>query len=671
MKRFAIILPLLLVCSILCHSQTYTLEDLIVDVIDIDEYDEAQIDELHEKLAELEANPLNINTAEYEDFALIPLLTIDQISDIMYYRDKYGYLRTMEELSLIRSISRPMRLLLSRIFVADKPASKPWYRRPALDSLLHHGHGSVLATGSIPLYDRAGNSDYLGDKYKYSLKVKGHFGDYIKYGITGSKDDGEPFLSHGNRYGFDNYSFFLNINKVGRLESLVIGRYRMKMGEGLILNNGFSLGKQYMLTATGSTGTKLSGHSSRSDSHYLQGAAATFSLSHTNDWRVSLFYSYRYLDATLNNDGSARTLITSGYHRKQSEMDKRNNTVEMMTGAHVGWKSGGWHAGVSGVYTWYDRTLTPATALYRRYAPQGNSFWNASVDYGYLSHRLTLSGETATGGCGDIATLNMLSYRFPNSLRLTAVQRYYSYKYYALLAQSFSDGGYVQNESGIYLVADVPVAKNLKLNIYTDYAYFPWARYRVSASSYSWDNAMTLIYNRNTWNLQGRYRFRVRQRDLSGSSSDDKTQASHYEHTARLTFNREIGNWNLRTQGDWHSISYNGTQSTGYAIGETVSAKLFRMLTASLSVGYFHTNDYDSRIYLYEKGLTESFGISAFYGRGIRIAGILRADLGKQWMLAAKFGVTNYFDRDQISSSDRLIPQSYKPDVDVQVRYKF
>lgn len=667
-RRLFIILLCVIACSTLSHAQSYTLEDLIIEVIDVDEYDEDQITELYERLSELEANPKNINTAEYDDFAVIPLLNIDQISDIMYYRDKYGYLRTMEELSLIRSIDRPMRLLLSRLFFAAQPPVKPWYKGESFDSLMHHGHGSALVSAGIPLYERAGNADYLGDKYKYSVKVKGHFADYIKFGITGSKDDGEPFLRNGNRQGFDSYSFYLTLNRIGIVKTLVLGRFNVKFGEGIILNNGFSLGKQYMLSSTGTASTAISGHGSRSDSHYLQGAATTiapFRNGFFKNVELSAFLSYRYLDATLSSDGSVRTIITSGYHRKDTEMGKHNNTSEMMTGGRISWKHNGWHAGVSGVYTNYNRILTPANSLYKRYAPHGDAFWNASADYGYLSHRFAFSGETATGDCGSIATLNTLAVRLPHNVKLTAVQRYYAYQYYAMLASAFSDGGYVQNESGIYIGVSLPLASHLSLSCYTDYAYFPWARYRTSSSSYSWDNSATLTYSRNTWNVQGRYRIRKRQIDA------EDMLVTRTEHTARLVYNKEIGNWTLRTQGDWHSIVSPIGDTNGHAISQTVTAKLWKIISASLTMAYFNTKDYDSRIYIYERGLVESYGMSSFYGRGIRSSGILRADIGKKWMLAAKFGVTNYFDRTTISSSDRMIPQSYKPDVDVQLRYKF
>lgn len=267
-------------------------QDLLPEVINIDDYDEVELQEVYEHLYDLDASPLNINDATYEDMVEIPGMTIDMISDIMLYRDKYGAMRTMEELALIPSIDRTMRFFLACIFVAKPSESDPynrnsvrsreWWRGERLDSLLRHGRGTVLATTQIPLYERKGDEGkYLGDKYKYSIKLKGNFSEYIKYGLVATKDAGEPIFTRGNSQGFDYYSYYVNINKVYRLKTLMLGCYRMKMAHGLVLNNGFSLGKQSLTTSAGVPQTTISGHVSRSDGNYLQGAAATIDLSRT------------------------------------------------------------------------------------------------------------------------------------------------------------------------------------------------------------------------------------------------------------------------------------------------------------------------------------------------------------------------------------------------------
>jgi hypothetical protein len=91
--------------------------------------------------------------------------------------------------------------------------------------------------------------------------------------------------------------------------------------------------------------------------------------------------------------------------------------------------------------------------LYKRFAPEGDAFWNVSIDYGYISHRWTIGGETATGDCGAVATLNAASYLVSDHFSLTAVQRFYSARYYSLFSNSFAEGSSVQDENGVYVGA--------------------------------------------------------------------------------------------------------------------------------------------------------------------------------------------------------------------------
>ena len=96
-----------------------------------------------------------------------------------------------------------------------------------------------------------------------------------------------------------------------------------------------------------------------------------------------------------------------------------------------------------------------------------------------------------------------------------------------------------------------------------------------------------------------------------------------------------------------------------------------RRLRLSGGLGYFHTNSYDSRVYLYESGPLYNYGFSQFSGEGIRYWLMARAEINKRLILTAKFGTTNYFDRSVIGSSYQQIDGSSQSDLDLQFRYKF
>lgn len=41
--------------------------------------------------------------------------------------------------------------------------------------------------------------------------------------------------------GYDFYSFYLVLKKMGCIKTLALGRYRLRFGMGLVMNNNFSL----------------------------------------------------------------------------------------------------------------------------------------------------------------------------------------------------------------------------------------------------------------------------------------------------------------------------------------------------------------------------------------------------------------------------------------------
>ena len=149
------------------------------------------------------------------------------------------------------------------------------------------------------------------------------------------------------------------------MESLIVGRYSVSAGMGLVMNNSFSLGKTAMLQDFGRQRNALRPFTSASESGYLQGVAATIRLS--DNLRLTPFLSYRKTDATLNEDGTVSSLIYTGYHRSQSEINKQNNTSISVGGANAQWTHGDLSLGATAIYTHLSRPLNPnKSAVYKQ-----------------------------------------------------------------------------------------------------------------------------------------------------------------------------------------------------------------------------------------------------------------------------------------------------------------
>ena len=616
-------------------------------------------EQTYDLLCELEQHPMDINQATRGQLEELPFLSAQQIEGIVEYLWRYGRMESLSELAMVRELDYAQRRLLSFFVCVGEEKPDPL---PTLKDIAHYGQNELMASARVPYYNRKGDTEgYLGPKYRHWLRWQFTYGDLVKLGFVGSQDAGEPFFANRNRWGYDYYSFYFQLRNLRRLESLVVGNYRVSMGMGLVMNNGFSLGKMAMLQNLGRSSYTLRAHSSRSAGS-LFGAAATIDMG--QHLKLTAFASYSPADATLNKDGTVASILDTDYHRTETEMSKKHNLHLLKTGGSLRYNAHGYHLGINALYTHLDRTLRPNTAtLYRQYYPQGSDFLNLSLDYGYASPKVALSGETATDRKGHLATVNTASLRVTDALSLMVLQRFYSYAYSSLDAQSYSDGGSVRNESGIYLGLTWHPSQALRLSAYTDYAYFAWAKYQVSQSSYSWDNLLQATWQKRRWTLTGRYRLRLRQRD----DETKKHLVNRWEHRGRLSADYTAATGlggRMQIDGGWTTGEWGGMVSGTLAYTR-------RWLRLNGGFGYFHTDSYNSRVYLYEQGPLYTYSSQTFYGEGIRYWLMARASIGKRLTLTAKVGISDYFDRTAIGSSYQQVDASSLSDLDLQVRWKF
>ena len=91
-------------------------------------------------------------------------------------------------------------------------------------------------------------------------------------------------------------------------------------------------------------------------------------------------------------------------------------------------------------------------------------------------------------------------------------------------------------------------------------------------------------------------------------------------------------------------------RSFGYMATESVTCNALSWLAFTVTAGYFHTDDFASRLYVYERGPLYSFSFPAYYGRGLHGSLFARTDLSRRLMLILRTSFTHYFDRDHISS---------------------
>lgn len=660
-----------------------------------DEGDGAMRD-AYDNIVQLRQQPIDINRADIDELLRIPGIDLNTVNSILEYRSRYGSLKSIDELNMVPGIDDRTLDYLSSVTYVDRTDTVAWYSAAGMKSALRNMRHNVLLTGSIPTYYRAGDrgattagamqlnryaNTYLGDPTKHSFRYSLSLGNNLQVNLTGSKTAGEPFFCRGNGMGYDYYSYNVSMRNLGVFRNVILGQFRAQFGMGLVINNNFTLGKQAMLASIGRLANNITPHSSTSDSKYLQGVAATAEL---GPFTVTAFYSYRYIDATLNADGSISSILTDGYHRTVREMEKKNDASQSTAGVHL--KYGGqtvagldWAVGASFLHTSLSRDINPvysnedtvsASRLYRLYYPTGKEFWNTGVDYRIRWSSLAFTGETALCEHGSVATINTLMWNAARQLTLTALQRYYAYDYHSLYGTAISEGGKVQNESAAMLGLRWSVG-NVVVDAYSDFAYFRWPRYRVSASSHAWDNCIAATLNLKRWSISARYRLRTRQQDRNVEGVDGKKYkqlADRTSHRVRLAALMDGNRWTARSQMEW---CMTGEHDSGVLLGQSLGYRPGRSLGIYASAAYFNTDNYDTRLYAYERGMLYTFNNYSYYGEGFRCSILLRAEVSRWLMAQVKVGHTKYFDRSTIGTAERCIFASHQTDIDLQLRFRF
>ena len=675
-RRILFLLFLLVFALSVAKAQTW--QQVYEEMMDVGETDDdagqALLDS-YELLEHLAGEPLDLNQATRDDLEQLPFLSAQQVMDIQEYLYRYGPMRSLGELRMIRSLDyQQIKLLPYFVFVNNNEEDTP---RTSYPSPIIPKH-TLSATLRVPFYRREGDRNgYLGYPYRHTLRYELTAGKRWRVGLVGAQDAGEPFFANDNRWGYDVYSYYGQLKNAGRLENLVVGKYRMSVGTGLVLGQSFQLGKLAMLQSSGRSVSTLRPHTSRSVADFLQGAAATLTLLRGNEHRADMpelsltaFASYRKVDATLrlgaDSTQGISSIVTDGYHRTATEMDRKNNVSEGAAGGHLSWRKNGFHAGVTAAFTSYDKPLLPDTSVnYRRYYPMGRRFWNVGADYGYTGPRFILHGEPATGDGGAWATINTVAFTPSPQLSLMALHRFYGKRYNAVHANGFSEGGAVRNESGLYAGVSWQAMSHLRVTAYTDYAYFPAAKYQASVSSDAWDNLVQVQYNSDQLSLTARYRMKMRGYDNSEKTAL-LTKTTHY---ARLSGTFTQGAWRFGATTDM-ALAHHEANSRGWLVGchATYSPRWMK-LTGSLA--YFNTDDSDSKVYAYEQGLLYAYSYLSFQGKGLRWSLSARADLGKRLTLLAHLATTDYLDRDHISTGYQQIDRSSKTDLALQLKWRF
>lgn len=664
MRKYSLIVVMLLTAFSLQAQEMMSWDQFMQQMTEdyADEEDETWMAEM-ELLNELHEHPFNINTASITDLQQLPFIDEQMAAAIVEYVTFNGEMHTLGELRLIRQLGIRERQWL-QFFVYAAPVEQ---RRSI--SRWAGTQQELTTRADIPAYKREGWLWAQGIAHR--MRFTWQQGKHIDAGLRIEKDAGEQLFTSDSPF-YDSYGGHVMIKNLKWMQRMLVGDFKAGFGEGLVINNGLQFGKAS--TTLWRTTGGIRPHRSTDEAHFMRGIAGT--LAFGQQWEVTAFFSYRTLDATVASDNTVRSINTTGLHRTESERRHRNTLHSQTTALHAQWKHKRWHAGITGMFQYYNHQFRQDNSLYRQIYPEGYLFGAVSADYGYQHGRFLVRGETARSfdiHGGGWATINKAAWRFNANTQLSVIQRFYSKDYYSPHASALGENSRVQNESGLTMQFDAERLGPFAVMVLADIFYSPWPRYSMTRYSTGWEGIM-----QTTWQPNNSYNLRLRYRVKSKEAYDRR----YYSHQLRATYTYTFSpHWNTAFSGFLHRYhepydtrnAKEATSSNGFAIAPQVSYKSSdERWRSSLMFVWFHTDDWNSRLYLYEPSLYQTFGMAQLYGRGQRLIATGRwRSANKRWEVQTKVGVTHYTDRSEISSGILRIGSSWKADAQLLLRMKW
>lgn len=516
-----------------------------------------------------------------------------------------------------------------------------------------------------PSFEQQENSKaYLGDPWHHSIRYRFHAGNSWQAGFSLEKDAGEPWRKQVP--GFDSWHGFFAYQAKSSSQSwfqqAVIGHFRIRTGCGLMINQGFSLGKQYITQQLQRPSNLIQPFASSAEDQFMQGAAMRIHFG--RHFTFLPYCSARQLDGSIEHH-LLTSIKTDGLHNTMHEVSRRNVAWQSIFGARAGWRGEWYDVGVHLMTTHLQYDYVRNLTYYNQLQFRGHQLTQAAADYQLRALGFVLRGEWAVDDQGGIALLNYLRHPIGSFWEGALIHRFYSPEYHQLHASSISESSAMQGEHGVTLNLEGSLTSHWNMQMMVDWFHFSRPQFGIrEAPSDGIEAAAKIIRQDRSSVLSIGYRIK-RKGDYIRHSFDSYLTLTP---TPQLSF---------RTQAKGRIYSErNQDPSYGYALSQSVSwnGQLPHCqwpVVIHAQASYFSTDDYDSRVYLNEKTLLYGFGLPVFFGQGLRYSLTGNLHFGQRIVLELKWALTNYANRATIGSGLQEIDGNTQQDLWLQLRARF
>lgn len=685
-KRTPYVCVLIFYCQIILSqnaldSLSYSYQDAIENTVAANEDAAFDYDTEFEHIADFIRHPLSINRASATDFQQLRLLSAEQIAAIIAHREKYGKYISLLELQPVLDLATIHKILPFVTVENDiddyQTPIRDWFKKGKNDAFIRWERRIEPAEGFKRPNTEGG---YLGDANKLYARYRYSFGKLLSYGFTIEKDAGEPYW----KQGIDFASFHFKISNIKKtLKTIILGDFSVSLGQGLIHENGFSIGKSAMVLNVEKNRPPLRQYTSSNEYNFMRGGAVHAQIAKNTEG--VFFISKRQRDAnfnfidTIEKEHIFSSLQVTGLHRTKTERNDTNFVGLFTIGGSLKKTLKTGSIGFNTVYNHFDGRLEPQNEPYNFYVFRGKNLFNASTDYKKTYQNFHFFGETAVSGNGGFATLNGLLIGLDKRLSISILQRFFSLRYQTLQAQPFAESSRPQDEKGVFFGLEYKPNRTYTVSGYADFWQHEWWRFRVDAPSHGQEFFGKIAFRRRTTEGYAQFRIKTKQENKTDRPLDEKTNTvvDKTRSQIRLQLNNRISkNLELRNRLEWSFFNDNKGLKHGFMVWQDVifapeKPLILRGLKTTSRLAFFDTKDYDTAIYGFENDVQYSFTVLPYYYRGTRFYVNASYPFMKNGYIETRFARTRLVNQNSFGSGFDKIEGSKRTDVKVQLRLSF
>lgn len=631
----------------------------------------------------IELFPLDLNQSGRDDLLLIPGITARQADAIIAHREHQAF-TSVSELTDVPGIG-PVTLNLLRPWVTTGQKVKKstdFFSNLSIQQFFRYQQTFPKADGFQA--DAPEPPHYVGSParlfHRQTVSGKYFLAHFTQVKLPGEKLHGIP--------GFDFSSAHIGIQDAGILRRLVIGDFSVRYGQGLVLWTTPSFGKGGSVhTAPFRRQHGISPYRSSDQIRFFRGAATEIELPapilppfYETGIRISTFYSNRARSAVEINNDTIRPPTGSPFHRTALELSRRKNVNETVYGGRIALINRIWNAGASYYSYSLDKPVSPL--------PHSSPFQGVDNDvlgtditirkekvrfFAEYAARITNTHQSVspiaenqlhetgnhTSKKNRYAWIAGITGSFSDATHWSFSRRDYRPGYWSELGNGFGEGsGSPTNQSGWYFGLRHRPDSRLIIHSFIDRFYFPEPRNGISRSSGGWETLTRLNYRfTRKYNVQLQVRYKERLIEMERTDAHlrvIRSIDSNYRLTGRLQLSGQLHpRLLIRTQFDGVRLK---NRSTGLALTHTVRWQAGRKLHFDMSWSAFETEDFASRIYLFEHDVTHAMGSTMVYGVGQRSYMVSRYRPASWLLTELKLSKLQYSDRPVVGSGhDRTI----------------